>query len=115
MQIDPLTCGYDRMKQHHAFLSCFVFRLISILSFKNRKIEKKKTLSKCPKSQPGVVFKDLFGYEVCLRYITTFVSVSACVHVQETNIEPQTHDIFMFCACVCKSALCALFYKCAYM
>lgn len=42
MQIDPLTCGYDRTKRRHAFLLVFfVFRFILILSFKNRKIEEK--------------------------------------------------------------------------
>lgn len=99
---------------------------MNFLSFKNRKQN-----SKCPKSQPGVVFKGtiFLGYEVCLRYIDIYIhTFCVCECVQETNIEPQTHDICMclcvcvceservcVCVCVCKGALCALFYKCTYM
>lgn len=92
----PLTCGYDQTEQHHAFLCLFVFGFIWILSFNKTKQKWKKKKLKCPKSQPGVVFRGTFldMKYVCDKYI--HVCVCVCVHVQETNIEPQTHDICMF-------------------
>lgn len=95
MQIDPLLAVMIRRNSTTPFfVSLFLVSFEFSALTKQNKNGKKKL--KCPKSQPGVVFRGTFldMKYVCDKYI--HVCVCVCVHVQETNIEPQTHDICMF-------------------
>lgn len=83
-----------------SFYFSFILRFILILSFKNENWKVSKITTWCCFQR-----KLFFGYEVCLRYIFTFVSVCMCARVQERNIEPQTHDVCV-CARVCARVHC---------
>lgn len=77
MQIDPLPAVMiGRNSTMPFFVSLF---FILILSFNETKQKTKKQVEVSKITTWCCFQRNRFGYEVCLRYIFTFVSVCVCV------------------------------------